>query len=36
MRAERRGRVVWVCLMVNRLCREEPGERAEEKVVSDL
>ena len=34
MRAERRGRVIWVCLVVNRRGREEPDERAE--VVPDF
>jgi hypothetical protein len=34
MRAERRGRVIWVCLAGSRLGREEPDERAE--VVPDF
>src|SRR6476661_6433453 len=34
MRVERRGRIVWVCLVVNRCCRDEPGEWAE--VVRDI
>jgi hypothetical protein len=34
MRVERRRRVTWVCLVVNRRGREEPGERTE--VVRDF
>src|SRR5664279_5709274 len=29
MRVERRGRIVLICLVVNRCFREEPGERIE-------